>query len=432
MPFDDVKHQDTARDRVRRALQSGRMPHAYLFTGRPGVGRQMFAERLAQYLLCAARQDDAAEADGGGLFSPASEPMQSPAEPPAPDACGTCEDCRMFAAGTHPDYHPIYRGLNRHHPDKLVQKRKALEHPVEVIRHFLLNAVTLRPSRGRAKVFLVSEAERLSIGAQNAMLKTLEEPPGHSYLILIASSADELLPTTRSRCHHVAFQALPGEFIVRELISRGATAPDEARFLAALSQGSLGAALQLTRGEVVAQRDAVLASLRSVTVDPLGTSRQWQDLAKLLTGFKPPDEIDDEDEADEAPPATSKRPAAPSKPKTDDLADDEGDDAVDDDDDDVETGPDARTVREGQRLLLAVLGALLGDALRSAAGVAPHALTDAGQAKAIAVGASPRRIGEAIRAVSAAERQLELNANVGLVFDALAIAMSRALDSRAA
>lgn len=430
MPFDDVKHQDTARDRVRRALQSGRMPHAYLFTGRPGVGRQMFAERLAQYLLCAARQDDAAEADGGGLFSSASEPMQSPAKTPALDACGTCEDCRMFAAGTHPDYHPIYRGLNRHHPDKLVQKRKALEHSVEVIRHFLLDAVTLRPSRGRAKVFLVSEAERLSIGAQNAMLKTLEEPPGHSYLILIASSADELLPTTRSRCHHVAFQALPTDYIVQELIARGATAPDEARFLAALSQGSLGAALQLTRGGVVAQRDAVMASLRGVTADPLGTSRQWQDLAKLLTGFKPPDETDNEDEADEAPAAKSKRSIAPLKPKGDDAADDDDEDA--DDGDEIETGPDARTVREGQLLLLAVLGALLGDALRAAAGVLPHALTEEGQARAIAAGASPRRIGEAIRAVSAAERQLELNAHIGLVFDTLAIAMSRALGARAA
>ncbi|QDV91005.1 DNA polymerase III subunit tau [Phycisphaerae bacterium RAS2] len=431
MPFDDVKHQSAAMERVRRALQSGRMPHAYLFTGRPGVGRQLFAERLSQYLLCAARRDDAVDSEDGGLFAP-SEPMPLPVEPTVLDACGACEDCRMFAAGTHPDYHPIYRGLNRHHPDKGVQKRKALEHSVEVIRHFLLDAVTLRPSRGRAKVFLVSEAERLSIGAQNAMLKTLEEPPGHSYLILIASSADELLPTTRSRCHHVAFQALPADFIVQELIARGATDPDEARFLAALSQGSLGAAMQLTRGEVVAQRDAVLASLRSVTVDPLGTSRQWQELAKLLTGFKPPDETEDDDEADEAPIAKVKRPAAPPKSKSENAVDD--DDDIDDavDDDEIETGPDARTVREGQRLLLAVLGALLGDALRIAAGVAPHALTEAGQARAIAAGASARRIGDAIRAVSAAERQLELNANVGLVFDALAIAMSRALGARAA
>lgn len=430
MPFDDVKHQDIARDRVRRALQSGRMPHAYLFTGRPGVGRQMFAERLAQYLLCAARRHDAADSEGGGLFSPPSEPMQSRAEPPVPDACGSCEDCRLFVAGSHPDYHPIYRGLNRYHPDKSVQKRKALEHSVEVIRHFLLDAVTLRPSRGRAKVFIVSEAERLSIGAQNAMLKTLEEPPGHSYLILIASSADELLPTTRSRCHHVAFQALPADFIVQELIARGATAPDEACFLAALSQGSLGSALQLARGGVAAQRDAVIASLRSVVADPLGASRQWQELAKALTGFKPPDETGDESETDEAPPVKSKRPPATTKPKGDDAADDEDDDAVDDDE--METGPDARTVREGQRLLLAVLGALLGDTLRITAGVAPHALKDAGQARAIAAGASPRRIGEAIRAVSAAERQLELNANVGLVFDVLAIALSRALGTRAA
>src|SRR5206468_9755720 len=102
------------------------------------------------------------------------------------DACGECIDCQLFRQGGHPDFHRIHRTLNKHHPDKAIQRRKALDLSVDVIRHFLLDCIGLSPSRQCAKIFVIAESELLSSPAQNAMLKTLEEPRGHSYLIFIA------------------------------------------------------------------------------------------------------------------------------------------------------------------------------------------------------------------------------------------------------
>jgi len=236
MLFSDVLHQDDAQNRLQRALHSGRLPHAYIFGGPDGVGKEMLATRLAALLLCERPQlrespqelQTAENADG--------------AVPTRREPCGHCTDCELLIAGTHPDLHHIYRMLNKHHPDSKVQKRKAGDLRVDVVRHFLIGCIGVHPSRGRAKVFIVREAERLSSGAQNAMLKTLEEPPEHSFLILLATTPDALLATTNSRCQHVAFRCLPAEFVAEQLRIQHNATPEAASFLAELSQGSLGLA----------------------------------------------------------------------------------------------------------------------------------------------------------------------------------------------
>src|SRR5262249_49278033 len=146
------------------------------------------------------------------------------------EACNKCEDCILFAAGNHPDFHRIHRALNKLHPDKTIQRRKAIDLGVEIIRHFVLDRIALSPSRGRANVFIIADADRLTMQAQNALLKTLEEPPGHSYLILLAAAADQLLPTTRSRCQQIPFGTLPDEFIQQSLTARNLP-PDHAQFI---------------------------------------------------------------------------------------------------------------------------------------------------------------------------------------------------------
>ena len=98
MRFSDVQHQDRALSIVRRALASGRMHHAYLFDGPEGVGKELAARALAARLLCEA--PDLAE---------------------NADACGECRACRLFAAGNHPDYHLIHRGLHKRHPDRTIR-----------------------------------------------------------------------------------------------------------------------------------------------------------------------------------------------------------------------------------------------------------------------------------------------------------------------
>ncbi len=235
MSLYDVHHQSHAQRLIQRAVEQGRVPHAYLFHGPDGVGKETLACGLAQLLLCDSpverRIDGESEKDVGV------DVLRI--------GCGSCVECRAVASGTHPDLHLIYRQLNREHPDLTVRKRKALDIGVDVLRHFLISRVGLTPIRGRAKLFIVREADRITSQAQNALLKTLEEPPGTTYLILLVTSLDLLLPTTLSRCQVVRFDALPTSFVQeglrRELPDLSG---DRIQWYAQIGDGSLGRALR--------------------------------------------------------------------------------------------------------------------------------------------------------------------------------------------
>ncbi|NLE60774.1 MAG: DNA polymerase III subunit [Planctomycetes bacterium] len=261
MSLFDVQHQNRAHRVIQRALSCGRMPHAYLFAGPEGVGKEMLAMRLAKVLLCGsprqvpmpdgifAEQDATQEgmptqSRGHGTPLTQGGGQSTPGE--ALDACGKCEDCILVDAGTHPDLHLIYRQLNKQHPDSTIRKQKALFLGVEIIRHFLIERAGMKPSRGRAKVFVVREAERLNESAQNALLKTLEEPPPDTFIILLTDALDRMLPTTRSRCQQVLFQSLPDEFVADRVRSlRPDAGAQQVGYAARHAGGSLGSALRL-------------------------------------------------------------------------------------------------------------------------------------------------------------------------------------------
>lgn len=455
MPLSDVLYQNAAQDHLQRALRAGRMPHAYLFTGPAGVGKEMLAARLAQVLLCTnvnvscavtpqpampqgltapaaaiasedhredaampslfgGTPDDATPSLFGGnpdeatpsLFGeptrneaddvPAASPLSEPVDSGSPvtsaeqahgdtqplDACGHCTDCVLFAAGNHPDYHRIHRMLAKMHPDREVRNRKATLLGVDVIRHFLLNPIGVRPGRGRAKVFVIVEAERLSDEAQNAMLKTLEEPPPQSYLILLATSPDAMLATTRSRCQQVSFGTLPREFIVERLGNDRGLAPAAASFLAELSQGSAGVALRYAELGLHEQVTQVASTVIRALSDPLGASKALQDFAKELA--TPLKQNQDDDEAD------------------------------------------TNATRDAQVLVLAMISTILRDAQRRIVGAPPLALGDHEVVSRLADSADTRSLRSAIRALSAAEYQVGRNVNTGLIFDTAAIALGRA------
>ena len=232
MPLPDVQHQEPALRRMQRALRAERIPHAYVFHGPEGVGKGLAARAFAGVLLCAApRERTAADGEDGAPGT-------------VLDACGECRDCQLMRAGTHPDYHPIYRELIKYHPDSTLRKRMAIDLSVDVIREFLIAPAAGTPVRGRAKIFGIEEAERMTPSVQNALLKTLEEPPPSTYIILLTSAIDRLLPTTRSRCQSVPFGPLPRVFVEQRLLADAeGIADDEAHYLAALSGGRLGPAL---------------------------------------------------------------------------------------------------------------------------------------------------------------------------------------------
>ncbi len=216
-------------------MGSDRIPHAYIFHGPDGVGKEMFALRLAKTLLCEKAVDLPASEIAG--FDDWDGTLR--------DACGKCRSCHLADVENHPDLHLVYRQLNAHHPDALIRNRKALQMGVEVVRHFVIDSVGVSPACGKAKVFIIREADLITDQAQNALLKTLEEPPDTTFIILLANSLDRLLITTRSRCQVVGFVPLPTDFVAQKVRNRfSEIAEDEARLYAALAQGSLGKALQ--------------------------------------------------------------------------------------------------------------------------------------------------------------------------------------------
>jgi DNA polymerase III subunit delta' len=244
--FRDILGQDWVVSHLKAAMLTGRLAHAYLFLGPAGVGKATMARAMAAALNCAQAAEDG-------------------------DACGVCPSCKRLAAGSHPDLLVIS-------PEEGKAQIK-----IEVIRE-LRRLTDYPPLGGGWRVVLIKPAEALSIqndAAANALLKTLEEPPAHHLLVLIARSEAELLPTIVSRCHKLAFAPLPSALIIRELESRRGLPRSQAALVAALSGGSLGRALALDPEELVKQRDQVLTDLSRLQQGSASAVLEWaQRLAK--------------------------------------------------------------------------------------------------------------------------------------------------------
>jgi len=286
----DVQHQDGARQHVMRALLSDRLPHAYLFHGPDGVGKETFAYGLSQALLCTNPQDQmvppeddvarvphSSRSEGWGTPARRGTPENGEESPILRVGCGQCPECRLVTARTHPDLHAIYRQLSREHPDSAVRARKALEISVDVVRHFLVSAIGMKPARGRIKIFIVREADRLTQSAQNALLKTLEEPPGSALLILLVTALDRMLPTTLSRCQVVRFDALPLAFVQAKLTElRGDLAEEQREWYARSADGSLGVALTRVEDGWYELNHGIVADLPALASgDGTAVGKKW-------------------------------------------------------------------------------------------------------------------------------------------------------------
>lgn len=239
MPFSHILGQDAAVATLAAALRRGRVHHAYRFEGPDGTGKEMAAFALAQALVCV----------GGD-----------------PLGCGRCDACRRAvtfserpASPLHPDVSIVARGF--YPPETIGRARGELtEISVDQIRAIVLAHAAYPPHEERARVFIVRRAEELSVGAANALLKTLEEPRQGTHFILLSARGDRLLNTIRSRTLPVRFGPLPDE-VVRGVLRASKVPEDTHELVIELAAGSASLALELADGERTAARDAFVAGV---------------------------------------------------------------------------------------------------------------------------------------------------------------------------
>jgi DNA polymerase III subunit delta' len=224
IPLTSVIGQSHALDVLNRSMQSGRVHHAWIFHGPTGVGKFTAALAWASTIL-----DPSSTPDLAGTIAP--DPQSSTQH--------------LINAGTHPDLHVIRKEMARFHKDSKVRDAKLASIPKAIVEEHLINPVALASSSNTdsiaSKVFIVDESELLNHTTQNAILKTLEEPPPGTVIILVTSNEDRLLPTIRSRCQRVAFVPLDDDAMRAWIATTDIqTTPEEHQWLLSSCNGSPG------------------------------------------------------------------------------------------------------------------------------------------------------------------------------------------------
>ena len=272
-PPQPIVGHEHARRVLQAAVRTQRLAHAYLFTGPEGIGKRLVATRWAMAINCESPPD----IDAPG-HRPSEHREREGEAPPAMSAegatrapaiafggCGSCRACTMASAGSHPDLITI-------EPDGLFIK-------IEQIRA-LQSSLSLTPWSGSRKIILIDRADRLNMEAANCLLKTLEEPPHASLLILISASPDDLLSTLRSRCHIIRFFPLNPEQLIPWLMTEQHWSADDAALTGAVAGGCLGKALAVDPATLREERDEIDRLIADSCLARTGTDRALSHLTE--------------------------------------------------------------------------------------------------------------------------------------------------------
>jgi DNA polymerase-3 subunit delta' len=240
--FDKLAGNERIKEVLRRMLEKGRVPGSLLFVGEDGVGKRLFALELAKAMNCRERKG-----------------------PEACDRCASCVRVERFQFPPADDADAHKKIIWSDHPDVGLVRPAGRFLLVAQMRDIEREA-NFRPYEGRARFFLIEDADRLNDSSANALLKTLEEPPETSHLVLLTSRPAALLPTIRSRCQVIRFAPLSVEEIEKQLASERRIPRREANLLAHIARGSIGRALSTDLASFLAQRDAMLEVLSSLAL----------------------------------------------------------------------------------------------------------------------------------------------------------------------
>ena len=225
MGFAEIIGHQRPLEILRLALGNGRLHHAYLFVGPEGVGKRTVALALAKAIHCRETKND---------------------------FCDRCPDCARVQAGNHPDVRLV----------QTLEDKKEIS--IKQVRE-IEKELNFRSFSGKRKIAIIDPATLLNTSSQNALLKTLEEPPQNSMIVLIAPNAGALLPTLRSRCLRISFGPLARDEVARYLMSKEGINQDDASLRAALSMGSLGAAIKFDKDELLEKRRSWAEKVSSLT-----------------------------------------------------------------------------------------------------------------------------------------------------------------------
>ena len=207
MSFAEIIGQEDAKNLLKNAVRTGNHSHAYIFSGEKGSGKMMLAEAFATMLQCQNPSDD--------------------------DACLECHSCKQ--------------ALSRNNPDIIHVRREddKANIGVDVVRERIVNDVEIKPYSSRYKIYIVDEAERMNQQAQNAILKTIEEPPEYAIIILLTANHNAFLQTILSRCVLIQMKSIDTVSVKRILQTKYNTVDYQADMVASFAQGNVGKAIAL-------------------------------------------------------------------------------------------------------------------------------------------------------------------------------------------
>ena len=224
--FKDIIGQESIKKHLQTAIKTGNLSHAYIINGEYGSGRQTIASALAKTIQCQSKTDDT-------------------------DACGVCTSCKQAESHNHPDIKYI------------THDKTSIS--VNDIREQLNNDISIKPYSSEYKIYIIHDANKMTEQAQNALLKTIEEPPVYAIIILLTENCDSLLPTIRSRCVTLTMNPVDKDKICTYLENKFQLEPEQAQIAANYCQGNIGKAIRFaSSSDFIEMKNQVLKLLKNL------------------------------------------------------------------------------------------------------------------------------------------------------------------------